>query len=66
LRTSSTDRANKKLINALVYLLQYNIKVHHLASKLNLVPDVLSRLKATGDTVDRPNGIATLDDVWFA
>jgi hypothetical protein len=66
LHTSSIDRANKKLINASVYLSQYNIKVHHLAGKLNLVPDALSPLQATGDMVDRPDGTATLDDVWFA
>jgi hypothetical protein len=65
LRTSSTDRANKKLINASVYLSQYNLKIFYLIDKLNLVPNALSRLHATNDTIERPDGDVTLDNVWF-
>lgn len=66
METTSTDRANKRLINASVYLSQFNLKVHHLAGKLNFVPDALSRLRAKTDTPQRPDGVPSLDDVWFA
>ena len=46
LKTTFTDRANKRLINALIYLLQFNLKIYYLAGKRNLVPDALSRLRA--------------------
>ncbi len=46
LDTSSTDRANRRLITALVYLSEYDLKVFYLPRRLNYVPDVLSRLKA--------------------
>jgi hypothetical protein len=66
LDTSSTDRANRRLINASVYLSQYDLKVFHLPGRLNFVPDALSRLKALDDTVERPEGDAILDNIWFA
>ncbi len=43
---SSTDRANRRLITALVYLSEYDLKVFHLSRRLNYVPNALSRLKA--------------------
>ena len=49
LNTTSTDRANRRLINALIYLSAYPLDVYHLVGRLNLVPDVLSRLAAKGD-----------------
>jgi hypothetical protein len=46
LDTLSIDRANRRLITALVYLSEYDLKVSHLPGRLNFVPDTLSRLKA--------------------
>jgi hypothetical protein len=66
LRTSSTDRANKRLINASVYLSQFDLKTYHVPGRPNLVPDALSRLRAKQDKPNRPDEIAILDDVWFA
>jgi hypothetical protein len=66
LDTSSTDRANRRLITASIYLSEYDLKVYHLPGRLNYVPDALSRLKALTDPVDRPDGDAVLDMVMFA
>lgn len=66
LDTSSTDRANRRLINASIYLSQYDLKVYHLPGRLNYVPDALSRLAALQDPPERGNGDAILDNVWFA
>jgi hypothetical protein len=50
LNTTSTDRANRRLINALIYLSAYLLDIYHLPGRLNFVPDILSRLEAVGDT----------------
>ncbi len=66
LDTSSTDRANRRLITASVYLSEYDLKVFHLPGRLNYVPDALSRLKAMQDVPERPDGDVVLDDVMLA
>lgn len=66
LRTSSTDRANRRLISASVYLSQFNIKGVHFPGRLNFVPDALSRLKAKGDPLEPHEGDVVLDNVWFS
>ena len=66
LDTSSTNRANRRLINVSIYLSQYDLKVYHLPGRLNFVPDALSRLTALGDLVEREDGDAILDSIWFA
>ncbi len=63
---ASTERANRRLINASIYLSQYSLHVYHLPGRLNFVPDALSRLVALQDTPERSNGEAILDDVWLA
>lgn len=63
LQTTSVDRANKHLINASVYLSQYNIKVFHLPGEKKFVPDALSRLRAIADV--QPDQLPVLDDVWY-
>lgn len=65
LNTSSTDRANLRLINASVYLSQYGLDVHYLPGRLNLVPDALSRLQSVNDSKDRGAEEPILDNVWF-
>lgn len=65
LNTTSTDRANRRLVNASIYLSAYDLEVHHLAGRLNLVPDALSRLPALGDEAARlKNDTPTLDNLW--
>ncbi len=50
LNITSTDCANCRLINALIYLSAYLLDVYHLLGWLNFVPDILSQLEAIGDT----------------
>jgi hypothetical protein len=65
LNTTSTDRANRRLVNASIYLSAYPLEVHHLAGRLNLVPDALSRLPGKGDDEARKKeDIPTLDNLW--
>ncbi len=66
LNTSSTDRANRRLTNASVYLSAYPLDVYHMPGRLNLVPDALSRLRALGDDAIRADETAepALDAVW--
>lgn len=63
LDTSSTDRANRRLINASIYLSQYDLKIFHLPGRLNFIPDALSRLRAVQDKPGRLEGEAVLDDI---
>ena len=63
LQTLLTNRANKRLINALVYLSQFDLKTYHVLRRLNFVPDTLSRLKAKQNKPNRFNKIAILNDV---
>ncbi|KAK1774019.1 hypothetical protein QBC45DRAFT_455067 [Copromyces sp. CBS 386.78] len=63
LRTTSTDRTNRRLINASIYLSRYNLKVFHIPGKLNFVLNALSRLKVIGDA-GNPDGTPIFDDVW--
>ena len=65
LNTTSTDRANRRLINASIYLSAYPLDVYHLPGRLNFVPDVLSRLEAVGDTQQRTRTAEPmLDNLW--
>ncbi|EAQ84379.1 hypothetical protein CHGG_08393 [Chaetomium globosum CBS 148.51] len=66
LDTSSTDRSNRRLITASVYLSEYDLKVFHLPGRLNFVPDALSRLTAVQDKPEREEGEVILDNVMFA
>jgi len=66
LDTSSTDRANRRLITASIYLPGYDLKVFHLPRRLNFIPDVLSRLKALEDPVERGEGEVVLDNIILA
>jgi len=61
LRTTSTDGANKRLINVSIYLSQFDLKVYHLPDKKNLISDTLSRLRAKCDPPQRAEGEAVLD-----
>ena len=70
LSTSSTDRVNKRFVNASIYLLQYSLRVYHLPGRLNVVPDALSRLRAVQDKevdsrLHRTDKPPVLDTVWF-
>ncbi|VTT76585.1 unnamed protein product [Fusarium fujikuroi] len=66
LDTTSTDRANRRLVNASIYLSEYDLRVFHIPGKKNFIPDALSRLEApeTDENVERlrPDYTA-LDDV---
>ncbi|VTT63465.1 unnamed protein product [Fusarium fujikuroi] len=46
LNITSTNRANQHLINASIYLLEYNLYVFYIPRKKNFIPNTLSRLKA--------------------
>lgn len=65
LNTTSTDRSNRRLINASIYLSEYQLDVHHLAGRLNLVPDALSRLAAQGDDAERAKPDTPVLDAVF-
>jgi hypothetical protein len=62
--TTDASRSNMRLHHASQYLSQYNLDVHHIPGKLNIVPDALSRLTAveTKDIADDN----TLDNIWMA
>ncbi|PNP59923.1 hypothetical protein FNYG_14749 [Fusarium nygamai] len=66
LDTTSTDRANRRLVNASIYLSEYELRVFHIPGKKNFVPDTLSRLEAPETDGNarrlRPNYTA-LDDM---
>jgi hypothetical protein len=53
LNTTSIDRTNRRLTNASVYLSIYPLDVYYIPSRLNLVPDALSRLRVVGDDTVR-------------
>jgi hypothetical protein len=65
LNTLSTDRTNRCLTNASVYLSAYPLDVYHMPGRLNLVPNTLSRLQTLGDDTIRADETAepTLDAV---
>ncbi|KAK4181992.1 hypothetical protein QBC35DRAFT_551828, partial [Podospora australis] len=58
-------RANRRLINASIYLSQYELQVVHIEGKRNYVPDALSRLRTLQDQPERSDDVPVLDDVWF-
>lgn len=66
LNTNSTDRGNRRLVNASIYLSQYPLEVRHIAGRMNLVPDALSRLEKHSDKVDHaavePTTLEALED----
>ena len=51
LNTISTDRANRRLTNASVYLSVYQLDVHYILGRLNFVPDVFSCFYILGDDI---------------
>lgn len=65
LNTTFTDRSNRRLVNASIYLSEYQLDVHYIARHLNLVPDALSHLTAAGDTVERQKADPTTLDAIF-
>ena len=65
LNTTSTDRANRRLTNASVYLSAYPLEVHYMPGWLNYMPDALSRLCTMGDDVVRESTVEpVLDALW--
>lgn len=66
LETSSTDRANRRLVVASIYLSEYDLEVFHLPGKKNFIPDALSGMTAPETDVNprrlRPDYTA-LDDM---
>jgi len=65
LNTTSTDRANRRLSNASIYLSSYPLDVVHMPGRLNLVPDALSRLAGHGDEQTRQReDEPALDAIW--
>ena len=66
LNTISIDRANYRFTNASVYLFVYPLDIYHVPSRFNFVPDVLSRLQASGDNAVHQDEEAepVLDDIW--
>ncbi|SCO06556.1 related to TY3B-TY3B protein [Fusarium fujikuroi] len=46
LNITSTDRANRRLVNASIYLSEYDLRVFYIPGKKNFIPDALSRLEA--------------------
>ena len=73
LTTTSTERSNRRLICAAIYLSEYNLQIYHLPGRLNFVPDALSRLKALQDKPKDPKDMAAvnsddvvLDNIFFA
>ncbi|KAF4468131.1 Ribonuclease H [Fusarium albosuccineum] len=65
LETTSTDRANRKLVNASIYLSEFDLLVFRIAGKNNFVLDSLSRLKAPETDTNlerrRPDYAALID-----
>ena len=39
--TSSVDRANRRFINASIYLSEYNLKIYHVPGRKNIVSNAL-------------------------
>jgi hypothetical protein len=70
LQTTATDRANKQLITASIYLSEYGFQVYYLLGRLNYVPNALSRFRTVNDIINsegklqRTDDKATLDTVW--
>ncbi|KAL8377036.1 hypothetical protein RB595_007933 [Gaeumannomyces hyphopodioides] len=65
LNTASTDKANRRLISASIYLSEFKMEVLHIPGKLNLVPDALSRLPVKGDNQQRErDDNPVLDTIW--
>ncbi len=65
LQTTLIDRANRRLVNALIYLSAYPLEIHYLLGRLNLVLDALSWLCAVGDDETRKrDDEPALDVVW--
>lgn len=69
LATTSTDRANRRLVVASIYLSEYDLRVYHLPGEKNFIPDALSRLTAP-ETDNNPARMrpdyTALDDVLVA
>jgi hypothetical protein len=51
--STDTSRSNIQLIHVSIYLSQFDLDVHHIASKLNIVLDILSCLLVAPSTTDR-------------
>jgi predicted nucleic acid-binding Zn ribbon protein len=62
-RHSTPHRQNLRLVRASLYLSQFpQIKVLHIAGKLNIIPDALSRLQAIDDATTEETG----EDIYDA
>ncbi len=61
----STDRANYRLINALVYLSVYQLDIYYMSNRLNFVSDVFSYLRVLGDNVICKDNIKPILDVLW-
>ncbi|KAI0448533.1 hypothetical protein F5B21DRAFT_497253 [Xylaria acuta] len=62
LNTAATDRANNRLVNSSVYLLQYGLQVYYLLGRFNYVPDALSRLSAVQNATDKSGRLKQSED----
>ncbi|KAF5971878.1 TY3B-TY3B protein [Fusarium bulbicola] len=68
LDTTGTDRANRRLVNASIYLSEYELRVFHIPGKKDFVPDALSRLEAPetdGNARRLRLDYTALDDVYM-
>src|SRR6266699_2334273 len=59
----SIDRINRRLTNALVYLLVYLLKMYYISGRFNYIPDVLSYFYAINDDIVCKNIIEPVLDV---
>ena len=67
LNITSTDQSNRRLQVALIYLSQYDLRIYHIAGRLNFVPDALSRLTTVYGASGTPKDmLPALDNVWLA
>ncbi|KAH6603966.1 hypothetical protein Trco_007412 [Trichoderma cornu-damae] len=62
--TSDLVKANQRLMTASIYLSQYQLDVHYIPGKTNLVPDALSRLPAEPLATAQSPDKSELDDIW--
>ena len=53
LNTSSTDRANRRLVNTSISLNAYPLETYYVPGRLNIVPDALSRLRGKDNEATR-------------
>ena len=67
LNITSIDQSNRHLQVALIYLSQYDLRIHHIAGRLNFVPNTLSQLATIYRASKMPKDILpALNNVWLA